>query len=121
MGRKNSATNFIPGARFRRPMAGLRVEIHEPINVLSTMLLAIGPPRNTKLHPIAAKALEYVKPFGGHPSLAWLKEFYRAQDLRFLYGHAAQLSGPLTFFPRSLSIPMYLASYEPSRMRELPG
>src|SRR2546422_4232747 len=106
---------------FRRIMMGRRVEIHEPVNVLSTMLLAIARPRNTALHPIAIKALEYVKPFASHPSLAWLKEFYRAQDLRFLYGHVAQLSGPLTFVPQSLALPAYLAAYEPNRMRELPG
>lgn len=102
-------------------MATLRVEVHEPANVLSTMLLAIRRPRTTNLHPIATKALEYLKPFGGHPSLSWLREFYRMEDLRFLYGHIAALSGPLTFVPRFLNTPTHLASYQPERIRELPG
>lgn len=102
-------------------MPALRVEIHEPANVLSAMLLTINRPRNTKLHPTASKALEYLKAFATHPSLGWLKEFYRAQDIRFLYGHVAHLSGPLTFVPESLTVPTYLASYEPGRMKDLPS
>lgn len=103
-------------------MPGLRVEIHEPVNVLSTMLLTLtGSPRGAKLHPIAAKALEHTKPFADHPSLAWLKEFYRPGDLTYLYGHVAQLSGPVTFVPQSLLVPAPLRSYEAKRMKELPG
>lgn len=103
-------------------MPGIRVEIHEPVNVLSTMLLtATGGPADAKLHPIAARAREHTKPFADHPSLAWLKAFYDSADLPHLYGHVAQLSGPLTFVPKSLSVPASLASYETERMKELPG
>ena len=39
--------NFIEGRLFRRPVGGISVEIHEPVNVLSTMLLAItGGPKD---------------------------------------------------------------------------
>ena len=103
-------------------MGGIDVQIHEPANVLSTMLLAItGGPKDSKLHPIAEAALAHVRPFLAHPSLAWLKEFYKAEDLHELYGHAAQLSGPVSFTPRSLLVPAYLANYEPARMKELPA
>ncbi|HEV8594843.1 MAG TPA: hypothetical protein VGR51_04865 [Thermoplasmata archaeon] len=103
-------------------MGGLSVEIHEPVNVLSTMLLAIsGGPKDAKLHPIAGAALAHVRPFLDHPSLAWLKEFYHAQALRELYGHAVQLSGPISFVPRIRLIPAYIAGYEPQRMKELPA
>jgi hypothetical protein len=103
-------------------MTGIRVEIHEPVNVLSTMLLALrGPPLRATLHPIAAKAREHLKPFGDHPSIAWLKEFYRPDELTYLYGHVAQLSGPLTFVPQSLILPESLQRYEMQRMKELPA
>src|SRR3990172_3554659 len=103
-------------------MTGIRVEIHEPVNVLSTMLLALrGPPLRATLHPIAAKAREHLKPFGDHPSIAWLKEFYRPDELTYLYGHVAQLSGPLTFVPQSLILPESLRQYEVQRMKELPA
>lgn len=113
---------FIKGRLFRPAVGGISVEIHEPVNVLSTMLLAItGGPKDSKLHPIAAAALEHVRPFRDHPSLAWLKEFYRAENLHELYGHAAQLSGPMSFTPRSRLIPAYIAAFEPQRIKELPS
>ncbi|HYS72214.1 MAG TPA: hypothetical protein VEM95_07305 [Thermoplasmata archaeon] len=103
-------------------MGGISVEIHEPANVLSTMLLTItGPPPDARLHPIAEYALEHTRPFRGHPSLTWLKEFYRQEDVHELYGHLAQLAGPLSFTPRSSQLPAHLASYEPARMKELPA
>ena len=103
-------------------MDGIRVEIHEPANVLSTMLLAVaGAPADAKPHPIAAYAADHVKPFRSHPSLAWMKEFYRPEGVHALYGHAAQLAGPVSFAPRSPQLPPYLASYEPARMKELPA
>jgi hypothetical protein len=103
-------------------MAGIRVEIHEPVNVLSTMLLALkGGPVRARLHPIGARAREHVEPFVDHPSIAWLKEFYRPEELTHLYGHVAQLSGPLTFVPRSLILPEPIQRYEMQRMKELPG
>lgn len=103
-------------------VGGISVEIHEPVNVLSTMLLAItGGPKEAKLHPIATAALEAVRPFREHASLAWLREFYRPEALRELYGHAIQLSGPISFTPRSMLIPADLAGYEPKRMKELPA
>lgn len=102
-------------------MGGIAVEIHEPVNVLSTMLLAItGGPKDAKLHPLAEAALEHVRPFRKHTSLAWLEGFYRPEHVRELYGHAAQLSGPVSFVARSLLIPAYIARYEPARMKELP-
>lgn len=114
--------NFIEGRLFRRPVGGISVEIHEPVNVLSTMLLAItGGPKDSNLHPIGEGALEYTRPFAKHASLAWLKEFYRPKDFLELYGHAAQLSGPVSFRPRSLLTPAYLSAYEPKRMKELPA
>jgi len=101
-------------------MPGIRVEVHEPVNVLSTMLLTLTRvPKGAKLHPIAAKAFDHTKPFADHPSLAWLKEFFRPGDPPYLYGHAAQLSGPITFMPRSLTVPPYVARYEPERMKDL--
>jgi len=101
---------------------GIRVEIHEPVNVLSTMLLTLkGGPIRAKLHPIAAKAREHTKPFVDHPAIAWLKEFYRPDELTYLYGHVAQLSGPLTFVPQSLILPASLRQYEVQRMKALPG
>jgi len=103
-------------------MPGIRVEIHEPVNVLSTMLLALrGGPLRAKLHPIAARAREHVKPFVDHPSIAWLKELYQPGELTYLYGHVAQLSGPLTFVPQSLVLPASLRQYEVQRMKELPA
>lgn len=103
-------------------MGGISVEIHEPVNVLSTMLLVITEgPKDAKLHPISAAALEAVRPFREHASLAWLREFYKPEALRELYGHAAQLSGPVSFTPRSMLIPADLARYEPQRMKELPA
>jgi len=102
-------------------MDGIKVEIHEPANVLSTMFLAIaGGPTDAKLHPIAAYALDHTRPFRNHASLAWLKEFYRPESIHELYGHAAQLAGPVSFVPRSSQLPAYLASYEPVRMKDLP-
>ena len=103
-------------------MGGISVEIHEPVNVLSTMLLAItGPPPDAKLHPITEYAVEYTKPFRNHPSLGWLKEFYRPENVHELFGHAAQLAGPVSFAPRSSQLPPYLAAYEPAKMKELPA
>src|SRR5437867_1030448 len=113
---------FIAGRPFRRTVGGISVEIHEPVNVLSTMLLAIaGPPPDAKLHPITEYAVEYTKPFRNHPSLGWLKEFYRPENVHELFGHAAQLAGPLSFTPRSSQLPPYLAAYEPAKMKELPA
>jgi len=106
----------------RRDVGGIRVEIHEPANVLSTMLLAIhGAPKGSKVHPIAASAFRHVRPFRDHPSLVWLREFYRPAGAENLYGHAAQLAGPVSFAPRSRTIPESLEAYEPSRMKELPA
>jgi len=103
-------------------MDGISVEIHEPANVLSTMLLAItGIPTDAKPHRITEYGLEHVKPFRDHASLAWLKEFYRRESVHELYGHAAQLAGPVSFAPRSPQLPSYLASYEPARMKDLPA
>ncbi len=103
-------------------MGGIRVEIQEPVNVLSTMLLTLtGGPKDAKLHPIGEHALEHTKPFRNHPSLGWLRNVYRPTDLVELYGYVAQLSGPLSFTPRSLLLPAYIASYEPKRMKELPS
>ncbi len=103
-------------------MGGIEVEIHEPVNVLSSMLLGIaGGPQDAKLHPIAEAALEAVRPFRSHASLVWLKEFYKPEDLHELYGHAVQLAGPVSFVPRSLLTPAHLARYEPKRMKELPA
>lgn len=103
-------------------MGGLRVEIHEPMNVLSTMLLTLtGGPKDTKLHPIAEHAIKHTRPFADHPSLEWLKGLYKPEELVDLYGHVAQLAGPVSFMPRSLLLPAYIAAYEPRRMKELPG
>ena len=103
-------------------MDGIRVEVHEPADVLSTMLLALaGGPREAKPHPITADALEHIRPFRTHPSIAWLKEFASTHDLVGLYGHAAQLAGPVSFAPRSRQVPAYLRGYEPQRMKELPA
>ncbi len=103
-------------------MAGISVEVHEPVNVLSTMLLTLtGGPKDTKLHPIAVRALEHTKPFADHPSLGWLKEFYRPEDVLFVYGHVAQLSGPVSFVRRSSQLPEYVGEYGPARMKELPA
>jgi len=103
-------------------MGGINVEIHEPANVLSTMLLALtGGPKDAKVHPIATYALEHARPFRSHPSLAWLKEFYRPDGVHGLYGHAAQLAGPVSFAPRSSQLPAYVAAYEPARMKDLPA
>lgn len=103
-------------------MVRIEVQTHEPANVLSTMLLILtGAPRDAKLHPIAAHALEHTKPFVAHPSLGWLKAFYKPDDLSFLYGHVAQLAGPVSFAPRFRAVPDYVASYEPERMKELPA
>jgi hypothetical protein len=103
-------------------VGGIRVEVHEPADVLSTMLLALaGGPREAKPHPIAADALEHIRPFRNHPSIAWLREFASTHDLVGLYGHAAQLAGPVSFAPRSRQVPAYLRGYEPQRMKELPA
>lgn len=103
-------------------MGGIAVEIHEPVNVLSTMILTLtGGPKGSKLHPIALAALEHTKPFRDHPSLAWLREFYRPTDFDYLYGHAAQFAGPVSFTPRSRLLPAYITSYEPARIKDLPG
>ncbi|MEK6851440.1 MAG: hypothetical protein AABY30_02755, partial [Candidatus Thermoplasmatota archaeon] len=103
-------------------MGGIRVEVHEPVSALSTMLLALfDGPKETKPHPIAVDAIAHVRPFLDHLSIAWLKEFAKTDDLVGLYGHAAQLAGPLSFTPRSRQIPAYLRGYEPQRMKELPA
>ena len=102
-------------------MGGIEVEIHEPVNVLSTMLLAVtGGPKDAKLHPIAEGALEYVRPFLKHASLAWLGEFFRPPDVAPLYGRVALLSGPVSFVPRAAP-PARIESYEPARMKDLPA
>lgn len=114
--------NFIAGPLIGRGVGGIRVEIHEPANVLSTMLLALGGlPKDSKPHPLAAAAFRHVRPFRDHPSLEWLREFYRPPDLANLYGHAAQLAGPVSFAPRSSAVPPPLDAYEPARMKELPA
>ncbi len=103
-------------------MGGIRVEVHESADVLSTMLLALaGGPREAKPHPITAAAIEHVRPFRNHASIAWLKGFASTQDLVGLFGHAAQLAGPVSFAPRSRQVPTYLRGYEPERMKELPA
>lgn len=114
--------NFIEGRPIEPAVGGIQVEIHEPVNVLSTMLLAItGAPTDAKLHLIGDGALEYTRPFADHASLTWLKEFYRPADLVDLYGHVAQLSGPVSFAPRSRLLPAYLGAYEAQRMKDLPA
>jgi len=103
-------------------VGGIEVQVHEPVNVLSTMLLALtGSAKDAKPHPIASAALEHVRPFADHASLAWLRGLYRPSDLARLYGHAAQLAGPVSFAPRTARPPAELASYEPERMKDLPA
>ena len=62
-------------------MGGISVEIHEPVNVLSTMLLALtGGAKDAKPHPIASAALAHVRTFD--QKRAWYEEMKRNAEER---------------------------------------